>query len=92
VVLGEVVEIVDVGLVMPLGVDLHGLGIDVGLERVGRIGQRIPLERASGRLAHNDARHERRDRKACGGGNEMTSGHGLHGFPPGDGANNASFP
>ena len=40
---------------MPVVVNFHGLGIDVGLKRVGRIRQRVELERAGGRLGDGKA-------------------------------------
>ena len=39
----SLIELGDVGLVMLAMVDLHGLGIDVGLQRIERVAQRGQL-------------------------------------------------
>ena len=44
IVLGEIVQIGDIGLVMPVVMDLHRLGIDVRLQRIRGVGERVELE------------------------------------------------
>ena len=82
--LGEIVEVGDVGLMMPVMVDFHGLGIDVGLERVGWIGQRREHEGAGrggrgsgsrgGRLGEYSAWRGGGGGDACGHRDEMATG------------------
>ena len=43
--LGDIVEVGDVGSVVAVVMDFHRLGVDVRLERIGRIDQRRQRER-----------------------------------------------
>jgi hypothetical protein len=43
IVLCKIVQVGDERPMMPVVMDFHGLGIDVRLERIGRIGQWIEL-------------------------------------------------
>ena len=59
VVLHRRIQVGDIGRVMPVMVDLHGLRVDVRLVRVRRIGQRRQGEWAGWRgLGRRIARHE----------------------------------
>jgi hypothetical protein len=80
--IGEIVEIGDDGLMMPVMMEFHGLGIDMRLERVERVGEGTELERTGGHgscgLRKNAAR------RSCNGSNagccdhELAPGHGNH--------------
>jgi hypothetical protein len=70
--LGEFVARVDVGRVMPVVVDHHGLRVDVRLERLVGIAERRQLERAVGRgLGLSEC--ERRDGEAAAARAEPSS-------------------
>src|SRR5258708_24448641 len=80
--LGEIVQIVDVGLMVQVVMNCHGPGIDMRLERVDGVGEGIELEGTGGRgsrgLRKGDAG------RGCNSGNtscrdhQMAPGHGSH--------------
>ena len=85
IVLGEIVQIGDERLMMPVVMNLHRFGIDMRLQRRGRIGEGRQRERAGrcgrGRsLRESEAGSRCNGRDAGCGEHEMTSGHGLHLF------------
>jgi hypothetical protein len=70
--------------VVTLGVDLHRLRIDVRLERVGRVGQRIAPEWAGGwrrrrRLSENEPRSNSHRRETGAGCEKVAASDHMHG-------------
>src|ERR1700730_16068662 len=53
-ILDRIVQSRDIGLMMPVVMNLHDLGIDMRLQRVGRVRQGTELERAGGRLSDSN--------------------------------------
>src|ERR687894_742499 len=84
-ILHGVVEVVHVSRVMPIVMDLHGFGVDMRLQRIIGIGQRIELERACGRLSKNEAWRKRCRRQTNAAENE-TATAGRHEHLPAGGA------
>ena len=83
--LGDVVDVGDVGGVVAVVMDFHRLGVDMGLERIGRIGQRRQCEGAGrgrsrrGRsrgLGKDETRGCRNGRKTGCSEHQMAPGHG----------------
>ena len=83
-VLGETVQVGDIGLMMPRVVDLHGPGVDMRLQRVEGIAERRELERARWRrrscgrsgsgLGKHEARRGSSGHDAGSGAEQMTAG------------------
>jgi hypothetical protein len=57
VILQSVVQIIDIGRVVAVVVDLHRLSVDMRLEAVGGIAERLKRERAGGGLGLTAIRH-----------------------------------
>jgi hypothetical protein len=85
--LGDGVEVRDIGGMVPVMVDFHSLGVDVGLERVGWIGQRREHEgagrgRSGGCLGKYSAWCGGGGSDACGHRDEMATGYCGHKSSP----------
>ena len=80
IVLGEIVQIGDIGLMMPVVVDLHRFRIDMRFQRRHRVGEGRQHERAGGGgrgrggLREGEARGRCNGSDTCGGKHEMAPG------------------
>jgi hypothetical protein len=82
--LGDIVEIGDIGGVVPVVMDFHRLGVDMRLERIGRIGERRQRKGAGWRRGRGRSSRLRKD-KTWGCSNGRDTGCRKHQMAPGHG-------